>query len=79
MNFTLSPSVQTVPVIGFFVFFTVKHLLADYMLQTAAMVAGKEATRGMALSPLDPRVDPCGRHVAADHRHRAGAVVARAG
>jgi hypothetical protein len=49
MNLALNPSVQTVPVIGFFVFFTVKHLLADYMLQTAAMVAGKEATQGWLL------------------------------
>jgi Protein of unknown function (DUF3307) len=45
MNFGLNPSVQTLPVVGFFAFFTVKHLLADYMLQTAAMVAGKEAAR----------------------------------
>ena len=45
MSLAFNPSVQTVPVIGFFVFFTVKHLLADYMLQTAAMVAGKEGRR----------------------------------
>jgi hypothetical protein len=45
MNLALNPSVQTIPVIGLFICFTVKHLLADYMLQTAAMASGKEAAR----------------------------------
>jgi hypothetical protein len=51
MAFALTPNVATLPVIGFFVFFTAKHLLADYMLQTAAMVAGKDGRHGW-LMPL---------------------------
>ena len=45
MAFTLAANVATLPVIGLFGFFTVKHLIADYMLQSASMVAGKDARR----------------------------------
>lgn len=45
MAFTLTANVATLPVIGFFGFFTVKHLIADYMLQSASMVAGKDSRR----------------------------------
>jgi hypothetical protein len=45
MPVALNPSVPTLALVGLFVFFTVKHMLADYMLQSAAMVAGKEGTR----------------------------------
>jgi hypothetical protein len=51
MAFTLRPDVATLPVIGFFVFFTAKHLVADYLLQTASMVAGKDGRHGW-LAPL---------------------------
>lgn len=51
MAFALSPEVATLPVIGFFAAFAAKHLLADYMLQTAAMVAGKDGRQGW-LKPL---------------------------
>jgi hypothetical protein len=51
MTFTLRPDVATLPVIGFFLLFTAKHLLADYLLQTASMVAGKDGRRDW-LMPL---------------------------
>jgi len=43
MEVALNPTISTLPVAGLFAAFTVKHLLADYVLQTAAMVRGKEA------------------------------------
>lgn len=46
MDFSLNPTIPTAPLIGIFVAFSVKHLLADYMLQTAAMVQGKERMTG---------------------------------
>lgn len=51
MDFSLNPTIATAPLIAIFVAFTVKHLLADYMLQTAAMVHGKEQVAGW-LVPL---------------------------
>jgi len=51
MNVALNPMISTVPLVGVFVAFSVKHLLADYMLQTAAMVHGKESARNW-LVPL---------------------------
>lgn len=51
MDFALNPTIPTAPLIGIFVAFTVKHLLADYMLQTSAMVHGKERIAGW-LAPL---------------------------
>jgi len=51
MDIALNPTIPTMTVAGLFAAFTVKHLLADYMLQTAAMVHGKEA-RSRWLRPL---------------------------
>lgn len=45
MALTLDPSVATLPVVGLYGLFTVKHLVADYLLQSAAMVAGKDGRR----------------------------------
>lgn len=43
MEVALNPTIPTMAVAGLFAAFTVKHVLADYVLQTAAMVHGKEA------------------------------------
>ncbi len=43
MEVALNPTIPTMTVTGLFAAFSVKHLLADYVLQTAAMVRGKEA------------------------------------
>jgi len=44
MDIALNPTISTVAVAGLFLAFTVKHVLADYVLQTAAMVHGKQAS-----------------------------------
>jgi hypothetical protein len=51
MDFALNPTIPTVPLVGIFIAFSVKHLLADYMLQTSYMVQGKEKLAGWA-APL---------------------------
>ena len=51
MGVALNPTIPTLAIAGLFAAFTVKHVLADYMLQTAAMVHGKEA-RSHWLRPL---------------------------
>lgn len=43
MDFTFQQTVPTAAVAGLLVAFAIKQALADYMLQTAAMVHGKEA------------------------------------
>ena len=45
MELGVNPTVSTGALTALFLAFAVKHLLADYMLQTAAMVHGKEAER----------------------------------
>lgn len=51
MDLVLNPTIPTAPLIAIFVAFTIKHLLADYMLQSSAMVHGKEQVVGW-LVPL---------------------------
>lgn len=49
MSVALNPTISTAAVVGLFIAFTIKHLIADYLLQTAGMVHGKEARHGWLL------------------------------
>ena len=51
MDLAFRPDVATLPLAAFILYFTAKHLVADYLLQTAAMVAGKDGRRGW-IAPL---------------------------
>jgi len=55
MDIALSPTLSTQAATGLFVAFVIKQTLADYVLQTAAMVHGKEARHDW-LRPLSMHV-----------------------